>query len=85
MHLDGAAEAAVDFALTYDIPFAIVPCCTCSKDFPCRFYFDETSGKHKLVKSYDELVNYLVAKDPEERIFKSELDFQGKNLVLWRR
>ena len=36
MHVDGAAEALVDFALAFNKPFAVVPCCTCSKDFPNR-------------------------------------------------
>lgn len=75
MHLDGAAEASVDFALALNKPFAIVPCCTCSKDFPSRLL------DGKLVRQYDDLVEYLMRKD--KRIQKSTLDFEGKNVVLW--
>ena len=36
LHCDGAAEPIVDFALAHNKAFAIVPCCTCSKQFPRR-------------------------------------------------
>eukprot|EP00392_Amoebophrya_sp_AT5.2_P003613 g3618.t1 len=78
MHLDGAAEAVVDFALQRQISFAIVPCCTCSKMFPNRRH-PETG---KLIKSYTDLVDYLQRKDAGIR--KSNLDFSGKNVVLWK-
>jgi len=75
LHLDGAAEAAVDFALSLKKPFAIVPCCTCSKDFPGR----QLDGKP--VRSHFDLLRYLQRKDPRIRL--DSLDFVGKNQVLW--
>ena len=35
------------------------------------------------VKSYDDLVSYLLAKDP--RIKKTRLDFEGRNACLYFR
>ena len=75
MHPDNAAEPIIDFALRYGKPFAIVPCCTCSKDFPKR------TLRGKLVKSYEDFVEYLSQKDP--RIQVSVLDMEGKNRVLY--
>ena len=92
-HDDGAAEAAVDFALRFNKPFAIVPCCTCSKDFPNRTMEKavstvnaetgeaQTTTKRVLVKSYEDLVEYLRRKD--SRIRSDRLGFGGKNQVLY--
>merc|ERR1712151_879499 len=48
LHPDGAAEAIIDFALQYNKPFAVVPCCTCSKDFPNRFLPEAGNGLEAL-------------------------------------
>ena len=77
LHCDGAAEPIIDFALAHGKAFAIVPCCTCSKQFPHR----RMNGAP--VKSYDQLVAYLLAKDP--RIRKARLDFDGRNACLFFR
>ena len=74
---DGAAEPIIDFALAHGKAFAIVPCCTCSKQFPHR----RMNGAP--VKSYESLVSYLLAKDP--RIKKTRLDFDGRNACLYFR
>jgi len=76
MHPDQAAEHICDFALKYKIPFALVPCCVYSKQFPKRKLPDGT-----LVKSYEQLLQHLQSKDP--RIRKNRLPFEGKNIVLW--
>lgn len=84
LHLDGAAEAAVDFALRFNKPFAIVPCCTCSKQFPRRVLVDVSASgivQRKPVKTYEDLVEYLSRKDP--RIKSATLNFGGKNKVLY--
>ena len=52
-------------------------CCTCSKQFPHR----RMNGAP--VKSYEDLVSYLLAKDP--RIKKTRLDFEGRNACLYFR
>ena len=64
----------MDFALRFGRPFAAIPCCTCSKDFPRRL---DRNGK--LVKSYAAFVAYLRAKDPRIRV--ATLPFGGKNQV----
>eukprot|EP00505_MAST-04D_sp_SCG-Rhode-Island_P001427 Stramenopile-MAST_4_protein_1427 len=79
LHPDGAAEPIVDFCLKYNKPFAILPCCTCSKDFPNRL--NEKDGT--LIKSYTDFIGYLKRKDPV-RIQSAILEgMGGKNLVLY--
>ena len=81
LHPDGAAEPLIDFALRFNKPFALVPCCTCSKQFPNRkLVMPDGSVKHP-VKAYEDLVTYLKQKDP--RIQSAELDFDGKNTILY--
>ena len=75
MHPDQAAEHICDFALKYKIPFALVPCCVYSKQFPKRKLPDGT-----LVKSYEQLLQHLQSKDP--RIRKNRLPFEGKNIII---
>ena len=75
MHPDTATEPLVDFALTCEKPFAVVPCCTCSKDFPSRIM------DGKLVRSYEDFLTYLTAKD--SRIKRATLEMNGKNQVLF--
>ena len=76
MHPDQAAEHIVDFALEHNIPFALVPCCVYSKQFPKRKLPDGT-----LVKSHEQLLQHLRSKD--KRIKQELLPFEGKNIVLW--
>ena len=75
LHCDGAAEPIIDFALAHGKAFAIVPCCTCSKQFPRR-----RNARGGPVRSYDDLLAYFLAKDP--RIKKTRLDFEGRNACL---
>ena len=72
LHCDGAAEPIVDFALALGKAFAIVPCCTCSKQFPRR----RMNGAP--VKSYDDLVAYLLAKDQRMRASTSRGGTRGE-------
>lgn len=51
MHPDGAAEALVDYGLTFGVPFALVPCCTCSKDFPRRRIYDGAANEGSTAAS----------------------------------
>lgn len=77
MHPDQAAEAAVDLALRFDIPFFVVPCCVYAKEFPRR------KIAMRQVTSYYDLLDYLQAKDP--RIRRDVLPgCEGKNIVLWK-
>jgi hypothetical protein len=75
LHPDGAAEPMIDFALQTNKPFACVPCCTCSRDFPTRRL------RGKAVRSYLDLCDYLQAKSP--RIQRTVLDMDGRNIVLY--
>eukprot|EP01130_Rhizamoeba_saxonica_P007612 TRINITY_DN3078_c0_g1_i2.p1 TRINITY_DN3078_c0_g1~~TRINITY_DN3078_c0_g1_i2.p1 ORF type:complete len:304 (-),score=41.99 TRINITY_DN3078_c0_g1_i2:610-1521(-) len=75
LHPDQAVEAIVDFALARDKPFAVIPCCTYHKQFPGR------NWKGKPLKKYNDLCDYLLAKD--YRIQQEVLPFEGKNRVLY--
>jgi hypothetical protein len=63
--------------LARDIPFAIVPCCVYSQLFPKRKLKNGTQ-----VTSYENFLIYLQEKD--ERIKSEILDFEGKNIVLYK-
>lgn len=76
LHPDQAAEYAVRLALALRKPFAVVPCCVYSAEFPRRRL---DSGA--LVRSYEDLLQYLQALDP--RIQREELDFEGKRTVIY--
>ena len=77
MHPDAATEAIVDFALATNKPFAVVPCCVWSVDFPLR-----RDGRGRPVRTLDEFVAYLAAKAPG-RIATHVLPFEGKNTVVY--
>mmetsp|Transcript_111189 Transcript_111189/g.314636 ORF Transcript_111189/g.314636 Transcript_111189/m.314636 type:complete len:507 (+) Transcript_111189:212-1732(+) len=83
MHPDQAAEWIVDFALQNNKTFFVMPCCVYSKEFlwrkqPCSCA--QRSGQ--VVRYYEELLDWLQAKD--ESIQRDVLDFDGRNVVLWR-
>ena len=92
LHADGATEAIIDSALHHRKPFAVVPCCVfCNEGGQHRTVADSTAaavegegeqsvGKRR-VRSYEDFVAYLLAKDT--RIKQHILPFQGRNLVLY--
>lgn len=75
MHPDQATEPIVDFALRYNKPFAILPCCVFAQESPNRRL---RSGE--TVKSYDQFVTYLQEKSSLIRV--AQLDFEGRNTLL---
>lgn len=77
LHADEATEAIVDVALATRKPFAVVPCCVFA-----RYHRDRALGDGAAVRSYDELVAFLLAKAP--RVVRvAKLGFEGRNLVLF--
>ena len=86
LHPDQATDAAVDLALAFGKPFAVVPCCTYSRDFPHR-RLPPGPGRPKgggAVTTHAHLVEYLLAKAPPGMtIERDELPFEGKNVVVY--
>eukprot|EP00957_Ditylum_brightwellii_P100024 7623402-Ditylum_brightwellii.AAC.1 len=78
MHPDQATEFIIDLALAFNKPFAIIPCCVHSKLFPHR----KCKKSGKLIRSYEDFLNYLQEKDSS--ICRATLDFDGRNVVLYR-
>jgi len=78
LHPDEATGCIVDFAVKHRIPFVVVPCCVFSRMFPNR-YKSKSSGE--IVSTYDDLVDWLVAKDPSIRV--ETLPFDGANKAVW--
>ena len=75
MHPDQAAEGIVDFALKMNKPFALIPCCVYSKQFPKR----KVNGDP--VTNHNDLINHLKSK---HRGIKTEiLPIEGKNIILY--
>ena len=77
MHPDQATEHIIDFAIANNKPFAVIPCCVYSKQFPRR-----RMHNNKLVTTYADLVGYLMAKAPRH-IRAVELGFEGKCVLLY--
>jgi hypothetical protein len=76
LHPDQATEHIVDFCLANGRPFVVVPCCVYGKMFPSRRH---PSGR--VVSDYADLVEYLLSKNDSIRAL--ELDFEGKNVLLY--
>jgi len=75
LHPDEATESIIDFAVEHKIPFVVVPCCVFSRLFPNRIWKGET------LTTYEDLIDYLVAKDKSIQVV--ELEFGGMNKALW--
>ena len=78
LHPDQATEPAIDHALRLRVPFAVVPCCVYSLEFPKRHLKESPA---KPVTSYDDFLQYLCEKDDGIRM--ETLPFEGKNTILW--
>lgn len=76
MHPDEATEAIVDTALAHRKPFAVVPCCVMSRQFPNRKCADGTS-----VATYETFVTYL--REKHAGVQTAFLPFAGRNQVLY--
>lgn len=78
MHADQATEPIVDTALKLGKAFAVVPCCVFGHENRHR-----RLSNGQPVATTQDLIQYLCEKD--ERIQKSYLGFEGKNVVVhWR-
>lgn len=77
MHPDQATVHVVDAALQHGLPFAVVPCCTCSHLFPRRQLRCGTP-----VREYEQLLQFIQEKD--DTIQRARLNFEGKNVVLYK-
>ena len=78
MHPDQATDAAVDFALERNLPFAVVPCCVYAKEFGKRRLADGSR-----VTTHAHLVDHLVQKAGLTDVRVAELPFPGKNVVVY--
>eukprot|EP00927_Polykrikos_kofoidii_P030698 TRINITY_DN26421_c0_g1_i1.p1 TRINITY_DN26421_c0_g1~~TRINITY_DN26421_c0_g1_i1.p1 ORF type:complete len:424 (-),score=66.52 TRINITY_DN26421_c0_g1_i1:35-1306(-) len=76
LHPDQAAEHAVSLALALRKPFAVVPCCVYSSEFPRR-----RLANGSWVRTYEDLLEYLQGMSPGIR--RAELGFEGKRSVLF--
>lgn len=82
LHPDECTEDIVDVALEHGKPLAIVPCCIFSGFFPLRTIQHRETGELIPVRTYEDFVDYLLAKD--ERFQKATLPFEGRNIVIYR-
>ena len=87
LHSDGATEPLVKLALKHKKPFAVVPCCVFPNTNVHRRIADPavTEASRKgggLVRTYSQFVAWLQALAPEQ-IQRAELDFEGRNVVLF--
>ena len=84
MHPDQATDAIVDFALERGKPFAVVPCCVYSREFPARRRpaTPENPRGGGAVTTHAHLVQYLLAKAPGT-CRTATLPFGGMNTVVY--
>ncbi|OQS07305.1 hypothetical protein THRCLA_00686 [Thraustotheca clavata] len=76
MHPDEATDVIVDVAIAFGKPFAIVPCCVFAEQFP-----DRRTTNGEVVKTYNDLVDYLMNKHPNMQ--SHFLPFDGRNRVIY--
>lgn len=76
LHTDQATGDIIDYAISQNIPWCIVPCCVYSDTFTQRKLRDGTK-----VKSYEHLIRWLCEKDPRAKT--ATLDLEGKNTVVY--
>ena len=81
MHPDQATEPIVDQALARGKPFAVVPCCVFAREAAAAG-LERRTPEGKEVSTYEELLEYLAAKDPG--IQRAYLGFRGRNCVLYK-
>ena len=81
LHPDEATDAVVDWAVKYRKPFAVVPCCVFARLFPDRRLWGSAGKCLGPVTNREELIEYLMAKDPCIR--KTTLAFDGANTCVW--
>lgn len=81
MHPDQATGGAVELACAFELPFAVVPCCTFSDDFPDRIL--GTGPDAHCVRTHEDLVAWLQLVSPASE--KDFLPFRGKNVVVFRK
>ena len=81
LHPDECTEDIVNVALEYDKPLAIVPCCVFTGLFPGRTVRDASTNEFVPVRTYEQFLDYLLAKD--ERLQTSNLPFEGRNVVIY--
>ena len=79
LHPDQAVGAIVDFAIAFKKPFAVLPCCVYSKQYPKRHL---PGPPKKQVSGYPDLCQWIQNKDPEN-IRRVELPMEGKNVLLY--
>ena len=76
MHPDEATEAIVDLCVQFKRPFAVVPCCVFSHQFP-----DRRLKNGLEPATYEQFCDFLTEKHPD--IQRDQLDFKGRNTVLF--
>lgn len=76
MHPDQPTELIIDCAFEMNKPFCVVPCCVYPSLFP-----DRKISTGQGVKKYNSFIRYLLEKD--DSIQSKELNFQGRNIVLY--
>jgi len=78
LHPDQAAGHIVDFAAARGIPWCVVPCCVY---FDFQDFSQRKLKSGKSVKSFDDLCQWLLEKDPRAKM--ETLELEGKNKVIY--
>jgi hypothetical protein len=76
VHPDEATDEIVDFGISHQKPFVILPCCVCEDQFPERKL---KSGN--AVRTFSEFIEYLMEKHPDNE--QVRMGYLGPNLVIF--
>lgn len=80
LHPDQATDSIVDFAMQFNKPFAVVPCCVFPRQFQHRRLFVAGAAVQPVL-THAELVEHLLQKSAG---FKTYLRYSGMNQVVYR-
>mmetsp|Transcript_14274 Transcript_14274/g.25581 ORF Transcript_14274/g.25581 Transcript_14274/m.25581 type:complete len:485 (-) Transcript_14274:272-1726(-) len=78
MHSDQATGSLVQLAVRHRRPFAVVPCCVFTKEFP-----DRRTPEGKTVETLNEFIAWLMSHHPNMQV--DFLSIDGRNKVLFMR
>lgn len=77
LHPDQATDPIIDIGFALNLPWVVVPCCV----FPNFFSQRRLQPSGRLVRTYDDLCENILQKDPGVR--ESSLPFRGRNRVFY--
>ncbi|CAJ1924781.1 unnamed protein product [Cylindrotheca closterium] len=77
LHPDQATDPIMDIGFALNLPWVVIPCCV----FPNLFKQRQLEPSGKLVRTYDDLCEYILQQHPSVK--ETTLPFRGRNRVFY--